>query len=258
MTLDELKALANNGDFNAIIELSKYYYGATAKENDIDEAIKWTEKGAKFGYVNCMYLVSILYTTKGHVLRKIVGGSSDITESIECLKKAMEWGRKAEAAGDKDAGKHLVDVTGELGISYFYYARGGEFYNPTRQESIDRYTVAINLLKSVYQKSEDPEVSMFLALSLNYCGELTGYTEENNKLELSLYHKCVDNFFGQVVHSDIASMYLGIMYLEGRGCAVNYDTSYYYFKKADDAGFDCSEILSKFKKKLFGGYTFKD
>lgn len=256
MTLEEAKILADQGNLDAIIALGKYYFGNDANDDDRDihEAIKWYEKGAEFGYPNCMYLASLLLGMNGHVIRKLAGGS-DASNSLDSLNKAMFWAQKAYESGFKDADKQIISIKGEIGMSYYYYALGSKYSKPTTQESVERYAESIKLLKSVYKQTEDPEVYIFLALALNEYGELTRYTEENNRLEFDLYHKCVDEYFGEVVHSDIAACYLGVMYMDGRGCKVDYDKAVFYLKKAHNSGFDCSELLCHFKKKLFGGYT---
>ena len=259
MTLEEAKNLAMQGNLDAIMALGGYYFGQnSAKENeDIDEAIKWYEKGAEFGYSNCMILASILYNINGHVIRKITGGNPGILHSIESLQKGLYWANKAKSAGEKDADGQLVSLKGELGISYYYYALGGDFSGNTENDKVNRFSESIKLLKSVYRFTQDPEVYIILALCLNGYGELKGYSEENNRLEYSLYHKCADEYFGQVIHSDIAAAYLGIMYIEGRGCPVDHNQAYSYLTKAHNAGFDCSDLLSRFKRKTFGGYVFK-
>lgn len=256
MTLEEAKILADQGDLDAIMTLGRYYFGNDADEDnrDIDEAIKWYEKGAEFGYSNCMYLASLLLGMNGHILRKL-GGGSTASDSLDYLNRAMYWAQKAYESGFQDADKQIVSVKGEMGMTYYYYGLGDEYSKPTTQESVERYAESIKLLKSVYEQTEDPEVYIILALALNAYGEITGYTEENDRLEFALYHKCVDEYFGQVIHSDIAACYLGVMYIDGRGCNVDYDKAVFYLKKAHNAGFDCSELLSHFKKKLFGGYT---
>jgi hypothetical protein len=47
------------------------------------------------------------------------------------------------------------------------------------------------------------------------------------------------------------------MYTDGRGCPVDYNKAVQNFQMAHNAGFDCSETLSMFKKKMFGGWTLK-
>lgn len=111
-------------------------------------------------------------------------------------------------------------------------------------------------MKSVYNYTDNPEVYVFLAFSLYNYGNLVGYTEENNRLEFYLYQKVVNEYFGKVIHSDISAAYLGIMYTFGRGCEVDYNKAVYYLQMATNAGFDCTDFLAHFKKKMFGGYTF--
>lgn len=259
MTLEEAKSQAMQGDFNSIMALGDYYFGENALEEnrDIDEAINWYEVGAKFGYSRCMILVAILETIRGHAIRKIAGGDQTPDDAISKLQHGLYWAEKAKELGEQGADSQIVSLTGEIGIAYFYCARGGEYIHPSQQDSINWYSESIRLLKSVYSSTKDPEVYVILAFALNSYGEIVGYSNENNQLEFSLYNKVINEYFGKVMHSDICACYLGLMYTYGRGCAVNYDKAVYYFQMSHNAGFDCSEMLSHFKRKMFGGWTLK-
>ena len=252
---------AEQGNMEAIIALCRYYAQKDKDENKdvnkITEALKWYEKGAELGDTDCMELAALSYKIKGYSIRKIVGGNSGIRNSIESLQKGLYWAGKARDSGDYKAIKYVDSITEELGISYYYYALGGDFSENTECKKLERYEKSINILKSVYNQTDNPEVYITLALCLKDYGELKGYSEENNRLEFYLYHKCADVYWGQVIHSNIAAAYLGIMYLEGRGCSVDYNQAYFYLTKAHNAGFDCSDLLSRFKKKIFGGYVFQ-
>lgn len=257
MTLEEAKILANQGDIDSIMALGSYYWGEDADEQnrDMKEAARWYEKGAEFGYPNCMCLTAILLTLYVHTKRKVVGHSD--FDSLEMLDKALFWANKANESGFEKANDQIIFAKGEMGIAYYDLGIGNEFLTPTHDEAVLRFSNAIDLLKSIYQQSQDPEVYIYLAFSLFEYGKLVGYNEQNNRLEYLLYHKCVDEYFGDVVFSEIAASFLGIMYTEGRGCSIDYDKAVYYFQKAHNAGFDCSDMLRHFKKKMFGGYTLK-
>lgn len=259
MTLEEAKSNALQGDYESIMSLGRYYFGEVADEQnkDIDEAIRWYEKGGEFGYSRCMYLASILYTIKGHAIRKISGGNQTPDDAIPKLERGLYWAQKAEELGEDKADEQIVSIIGEIGIAYFYCARGGEYIKPTKENSIAWYSESIRLLKSVYTETNDPEVYVILALALNFYGEIVGYTNENNKLEFYLYNKIINEYFGKVMHSDICACYLGLMYTYGRGWPVDYNKAVYYFQKAHNAGFDCSEMLAHFKKTLLGGWKLK-
>lgn len=258
MTFEEAVVQANNGDLDSIMALGRYYYGEDAdeKNKDIDKAIEWYEKGGEFGYSNCMILAAILLAMCGHAIRKIAGGDQTPDDAIPKLNRGLYWARKAKEHGE-NADEQIVSLIGEIGIAYFYCARGGSYVKPTRENSITWCSESIRLLKSVYMSTKDPEVYVILAFALNFYGELLGYTNDNNKLEFYLYNKVVNEYFGNVMHSDICACTLGLMYTDGRGCPVDYNKAVYYFQMAHNAGFDCSEMLSCFKKKMFGGYTLK-
>ena len=250
MTLEQAIELANSGDHNAILKLASYYYnGGEDHERDCDEAYKWYVHGAKLGYADCMHLASLLGDMLAHASRKITG-SAGIEVVIEQLNEALYWAKQAVQNGVIDAKETINEINGELGVAYFLKGQ--------RDESPDDLSFAIKLLKPIYKNSSDKELTIYLALALHRLGDIVGYTDENNVLEHKLLTICAEKYFGEVIHSDIAAMYLGVMYTEGRGCSVDYDKAVYYLQKAHNSGFDCSDMLSLFRKKLFGGYTLKD
>lgn len=98
--------------------LGSHYCGTNANEEDkdIEKAIKWYEKGAEFGYPQCMLLVAILYSMKGHAIRKIVGGHPGIDNSVKALQRGLYWANKAKSMGIDEADQQIVSLTGEIGI----------------------------------------------------------------------------------------------------------------------------------------------
>lgn len=258
MTLEEAISRANNGDLDSIMALGKYYFGEDSDDNnrDINKAIEWYEKGASFGYPVCMMMAALALTISGHSLRKIAG-SSAAEDTIKELNRGLYWAGKAKEVGFEGADKQIITLKGELGIAYWLWGHTSELNKPSQQQTIERYYTSIRLLKEVYRFTDDKEVVFYLALAIDSLADIVTVSEDDNRLAFMLFHKCADDYFGELEQSNIASFYLGQMYMYGRGCNQDYNLAHDYYLKAHNAGFDCSEILSCFKKKMFGGYTLK-
>ncbi|MBQ2966581.1 MAG: SEL1-like repeat protein [Clostridia bacterium] len=98
------------------------------------------------------------------------------------------------------------------------------------------------------------DIEHALGFALLYADLRVGVNAEEISLAHSLLKKCAD---GKTEKAPVAASHLGVMYTEGRGCKKNFDLAFYYFQKAHDAGYDCSEQLRRFRKKFFGGYTLR-
>ena len=224
MTFEEAVVQANNGDLDSIMALGRYYFGEDADENnkDINKAIEWYEKGAQFGYPICMMMAAMALTISGHVQRKIAG-SAAADDVIKELNRGLFWANKAYENRFEGAENQIVSLKGELGIAYFLWGHTGEFNKPSQQQTIERFSTAINLLKEVYPYTDDKEVYIYLALAINALSDIVGDNENDNRLAFTLFHKCADDYFGEVVHSDLAAFYLGQMYVYGKGCKQDYN-----------------------------------
>ena len=116
---------------------------------------------------------------------------------------------------------------------------------------------AISLLTPLYWSSNDIEVSLYLAFSIELFSCFNECSNELKKLKHKLLILCVEDHFDEIgKNGGLASSFLGSMYTDGDGCNVDYDKAVHYFQKAHNAGLDCADTLQRFKKKLFGGYKF--
>lgn len=87
-------------------------------------------------------------------------------------------------------------------------------------------------------------------------GETSGVPADDGDARkmVSLLEECSLQTEESVPHLSAAFAYLGASYLLGEGCARDFDKAHDAFVKANELGFDCSNHLSRFKKKLFGGW----
>lgn len=252
MTLEEALALGNQGDLDAIIALGNYYLSDPSNSScGIFEALKWFKKGVELENNYCMQQAARLGRLEGRVLRKEGAGA----EAREPLKDALRWAEKALDAGFRreETEKLIDEIRGELGIAYYFAGLNAK--DP--EDQIPLFEESIHLLKWVYTKVDDLEVSLYLAFAIRQLREIRWVTELDELLAASLLMKCVNDHFDELEHTDVAAFYLGMCLIEGYGGTIDHDLAYHYFQKAHNAGFDCSDILCQFKKTLFGGYKLK-
>ena len=249
MTLEEAIELAGNGDYEAIMALGKYYFeGDEQNGRDFHESLKWYTLGAEFGYSNCMCLAANLGIILGHTNRKIM---PDSTESqFEYYDNALKWATKAAELGEENASNLILTIKGEMGISYHYAA--------INSSNSELYRKAIDIFQEIVPVTNNSEFVLFYGLSLySYLksidsNDYNSYSIARNMLETSVtnnYKELESKLVG------IACSLIGNMLTGGWGCAVDYDKAVYYYTLAGEFGFDCSDMLKLFRKKLFGGYT---
>ncbi len=242
MTLNEALEYAEKGDQDAICALGQYYY----EEKDYHESLKWYKKGAESGNATCMLITCQLENLLGHVARKI--DPNDTERQLERFNSAIFWGTKALENGIEEAEKHINTSKGELGITYYYLA--------SSSDNIDDYLKSISLLKESYSESSDPEIPLFLAFSLfKYLNCTDSKNEDEYSLVANLLLESVTN--EDIAFKGIAYAYLGTIFTFGNAGEVDYDKAVKYYTLAGINNFDCSDMLSRFRKKLFGGYTLQ-
>lgn len=243
MTLEEAIKLANQGDLEVMQMLGSHYYD----QNEYGDARDWYCKAASGGRVQAMVPAALLTSMMSRAARKVSGGDAIHDQDVYSLNEALEWiecARKYGIECDAEGGvimeralcayeaskKDGSSVTREQAVSYLKEA----YSMPDKTPEIDIY-LACALYESEHLSASD---TVFCFNLLKRCAR---YTEED------------DND----VNLGILDAYLGCCYLEGKGCSVDDNAAYECFVRAGQKGFDCSDILSKFKKKMFGGYVFK-
>ncbi len=249
MTLEETIKAAEQGNLNAIADLADYYFGDEAKQSgheDIDKAINWYMKGFEFGHAACGHLAANLLFIKGVTVLGPYGlaGEEEAAEAVKILKNAWSLNMDAKKNGFNQGEKLQKNIAGELGIALFTLA-------PYTNSSEEMLKEALIYLDFSYSEESSVAVKTYLALAIIYTDSIDAY-----KLAFNICHECVDNHFGELSAIVILAKHLGIMYITGDGGIVNDDKAYFYLKKAHDAGANCSELLAKFKKTLFGKIKF--
>lgn len=242
MTVSEAIEHANNGNTEAMFQLGRYYW---SEEKDYQEAQKWYLMGAKAGDPRCMDLAASNGVILANVTRKL--GGDFVADCVRDLEVCLFWAEKARANGlECDS----TEIENELGIcSYLAFVH--------ERDKMEYLYKAEEALKANHP-AKDAETRMYLAFTLRDKGGLQkGLNDEDAFLLFNLLKDCALNHRTELYHGDIVCYYLGEAYLEGQGCQRDDNLAYQWMSTAQEMGFNCREILSRFKKKLFGGYVFQ-
>lgn len=248
MNIPKLTNLADSGDIDAIYSLGESYLN---NENEIDNAIKCFIAGAEKNSTKCMHMLASAIVAKSVMLRKCTD-SPNYFYNISMLDNALYWETKATESGDESKDIHNK-VCSEIGISYY-------FLSIDPKTDVDHATlyleISISYLKPLYGILFSTESGFYLGCALHDYSLLGKGSPKDTELSFRILKNCVDEYSGELPSIANISYCVGMMYTEGRGCHKNYDKALHYFKLAHNSGYDCSEILNRFKKNLFGGYNF--
>ena len=242
MNVDEAINLANQGNAESMLDLGSYYYD----QGEYHNARDWYCKAAENGLLQAMVPAALLTGMVVRATRKISGGDAIHDEDVNKLGIALAWIERARAAGIECDASALIRERGLCA----YEAAKKEGSNVSQESSI-------RFLKEAYATPNTaPEVEIFLACALYEAEQLTA---EDTVLCFDLLKSCV-NFTeedGVDVNLGVLEFYLGSCYLKGKGTPVDVNAAHDCFVRAGQKGFDCSDILRNFKKKLFGGYVLQ-
>ena len=243
MTLEEAIELANQGNLEVMSTLASYYYD----QNEYSEARDWYCRAADGGLVQAFIPAALLTSMLSRAARKVSGGDAIHDQDVFDLTKALQWIDRAKANGvstDADGG-----VVRERALCAYVASK--------KDGSAITAENAISYLKEGYATSDKtPEVEIYLAFALYEASQLSA---ADANLCFNLLKRCCSYTEKDEpdVNLGILDAYLGFCYLEGKGCGIDDNAAYECFLRAGQRGFDCSDILENFKKKMFGGYVFK-
>ena len=243
MTLDEAIELANQGDAFTMGSIGHYYY----EKNDYQNAFEWFAKAADAGLVDAMPPAASLALLLSITERSLSGWESITDADVRTLDKAIEWDRLAQEAGfESDS---TDDLYRERALCAFEASKkDGSNISPLR---------AIDYLKDAYaRQNRTPEVEVCLAMALGRADPLTA---DDARLRFDLLKHCVSFSEEDVPDINIGTLEaaLGMCYLRGKGCVIDENAAHDCFVRAEQKGFDCSDMLRQFRKKLFGGYALR-
>ncbi|WP_294379912.1 hypothetical protein [uncultured Senegalimassilia sp.] len=243
MNLEEAIGLAEQGDLEVMQMLGSYYYD----QNEYNEARNWYCKAAVNGRIEAMVPAALLTSMVSRAARKVSGGDAIRDQDVYNLNDALQWIRCAK--------EHGVDCNAESGV---VRERALCAYEASKKEGAAiTSSQAIAYLKEASSTTDKtPEVDIYLALALYEADQLSA---DDASLCFNLLKRCT-RYTEDDEHDvklGILDASLGFCYLKGKGCTTDDNAAYECFVQAGQKGFDCSDILACFKKKMFGGYVFK-
>lgn len=243
MTLEEAIELANQGNLEVMNTLAGYYYN----QNEYKEARAWHCRAAEGGLVQAFIPAALLTDMVLRASRKASGGDAIHDQDVNDLTRALQWIDRARANGlSTDADGSIIRER-----ALCAYAASKKDGSSITMED------AIAYLKEGYATADrNPEIEIYLAFALYEAPRLS---TDDASLCFNLFERCSSYVVKDEpdVNLGIVDAYLGFCYLEGKGCNIDDNAAYECFLKANQKGFDCSDMLSHFKKKMFGGYVFR-
>lgn len=251
LSFEELKAAAENGNARAMGVLAAHY----VNQDEWGEAVHWFISAADNGDEKSYSPAARSCFMDAHALRSIAGGDRAF-QCIDTLTKGLKY---AEAAGIPMEDGIYGRLHQELGISW-YLASLGEDGSRSVAASSCLEQARLHLLSHLSALSLEGKV--YLASTLYGLVESgSSLPQDEFQLMVQLYTECASSD-GDDAHPGLCCARLGMISL---GPALwsgwhysprDDDKAYEYFVKASKRGFDCSEMLSSFKKKMFGGHVY--
>lgn len=250
LSLEDVKKAAEGGNARAMGMLADYYW----ENKHPGEACHWYLSAAEGGDEQSYPLAAHAGVMVAHAQRKISGGDAAL-QSIETLTKAANYANMAGIPSDDSV---YMSIHEEMGINWYYASLHAGNGGPSESDCWNQ--AKMHLLSSYSSLSWEGKA--FLAFT--YYDELDAkgdLSQDDSALLMSLLRECASSEEGDA-HPDICLSYLGILSLgpvtrpHWRYGARDDEAAYGYFIRAEQKGFDCSKMLSSFKKKLFGGHVF--
>lgn len=244
MAIDEALELANNGDIAAMLELGIYYFD----QSEYDNAQKWYKSAAELGSPIGMIQTSRLMRMMAYAKRKL-GGADAAMRCIAENEEALRWAKLAADNGIENV--DAESILAEMGVCNYLMAIEDDENSLTFLQEAER----------LFNEAEgfmSPQYEMYQAFTI-YKKHQNGIpldSAEERKM-FSLLKECSTKSESEVPNLDVVFLYLGIAYLEGRGCVKDDNQAHDAFIRANELGMECEDIIGRFKKKFLGGWEFR-
>ena len=243
MDLNEALGIARSGDSSMMISVARYYY----EHSQYDDSLEWWIAAINAGRSEALVPAAGLTDMLTYATLKLSGGESIWDSDVQKLSTALEWVNKAKSLGiDTDIEEGIIRTRAIC--AYYASQKDGSMILPAQARSL--------LLEAYCNVEHTPELELYTAVALYQADSLSPY---DATFCFELLRWCT-RFTEKDIHGinlGVVFAYLGLCYLKGKGCRIDDDAAYQCFVQAGQRGFDCSETLRKFKKKLTGGYAFE-
>lgn len=251
LSLEEIKAAAENGNARAMGILAANY----VEQDKWGEAVHWFIAAADNGDETSFSPAARSCLMDAHALRNIAGGD----RAFQCVDTLTKGLRYAEAAGIPKEDGLYGRLHQELGICW-YLASLGDDQSKTIPKERCLEQSRLHLFANLSDLAMEGKVYLASALfdSLDTGSSLS---QDEFEIMVRLFEECSSSD-NEDAHPGLCCARLGMISL---GPAMwggwhysprDDEKAYSCFVKASQSGFDCSEMLAAFKKKMFGGHVF--
>lgn len=251
LSLEEIKSAAEGGNARAMGILAAHY----VDQDEWGEAVRWFIAAADNGDERSCSPAARSCFMDAHALRSIAGGD----RAFRCIDTLTKGLRYAEAAGIPEEDGLYGRLHQELGICWYLASLGKDKSNSV-SESDCLEQARLHFLAHLSDLSVEGKV--YLASTLFGMLESgSALPQDEFRLMVQLYEECSSSDSGDA-HPGLCCARLGMINLGPalwsgwRYSPRDDQRAYEYFVKAGERGFDCSEMLSSFKRKMFGGYVY--
>lgn len=249
--LEEIEAAAESGNARAMGVLAAHY----VNQDEWGKAIRWFISAADNGDEKSYSPAARSCFMDANALRNIAGGDRAF-RCIDTLTKGLKY---AEAAGISKEDDLYGKLHQELGISW-YLASLGE--DKSRSIPADSCLEQARLHFLAHFSDLSIEGKLYLASTLFDMMESgSPLSQDEFQLMVQQYEECAssdnDDARPGLCYARLGMISLGPALWDGWCHSPRDDAkAYEYFVRAVKKGFDCSEMLSSFKRKLLGGYVY--
>lgn len=256
MTVEEAEALAKQGNVNAMMALGDYFSKKENDDYDIDRALHYYELAANAGELQAILEMARTFRYRADVMFSFYESAGKRSSNDADIEKAYYWAKKfsedvqSQNVGDSTvefAENNLMVAISRLATLYYMDEKYDDIVRITRgikhpyAQSI--YGYALYKLANTAQEMKDAFNALKNAEN-DLCWEKEYQTKYSQLLivEAALYLSALF----RTIYNDVDSSYRVMSCIATHSI----DESIRQSVQAD--------MAKKFKKKLFGGYTYAD
>lgn len=251
LNFEEVKAAAEGGNARAMGILAANY----VEQDEWGEAVHWFIAAADNGDEISYSPAARSCFMDAHALRNIAGGDRAF-QCIDVLNKGLRY---AGAAGIPKEDGLYGRLHQELGICWYLASLGDDQSKSVPKERCLEQS-KLHLFACLSDLSTEGKVFLASALFDSLDSGLS-LPQDEFEIMVRLFEECSSSD-NEDARPGLCCARLGMISLgpalwrDWHYSPRDDERAYCYFVKANQSGFNCSEMLSAFKKKMFGRHVF--